>query len=123
MVKILYWTPRVLSILFICFLALFSLDVFEPGMSAGEIMLGLLIHNIPSIIMVVLLVIAWKKEIVGAVGYFGAGLLYIGIVIFNIVNSGLQWYLSISWSLIIAGPLFIIGILFLINWKKRNEMH
>jgi len=123
MVKILYWTPRVLSILFICFLALFSLDVFEPGMSAGEIMLGLLMHNIPSIIMAVLLVIAWKKEIVGAVGYFGAGLLYNGIVIFNIVNSGLQWYLAISWSLIIAGPLFIIGILFLINWKKRNEMH
>lgn len=121
--KILYWTPRVLSILFICFLALFSLDVFEPGMSAGEIMLGLLMHNIPSIIMAVLLVIAWKKEIVGAVGYFGAGLLYNGIVIFNIVNSGLQWYLAISWSLIIAGPLFIIGILFLINWKKRNEMH
>ena len=106
-----------------CFLALFSLDVFEPGMSAGEIMLGLLMHNIPSIIMAVLLVIAWKKEIVGAVGYFGAGLLYNGIVIFNIVNSGLQWYLAISWSLIIAGPLFIIGILFLINWKKRNEMH
>ena len=121
--KILYWTPRVLSILFTCFLALFSLDVFEPGMSAGEIMLGLLMHNIPSIIMAVLLVIAWKKEIVGAVGYFGAGLLYNGIVIFNIVNSGLQWYLAISWSLIIAGPLFIIGILFLINWKKRNEMH
>jgi hypothetical protein len=121
--KILYWTPRVISILFIFFLALFSLDVFEPGMSAGKIMLGLLMHNIPSIIMAVLLVIAWKKEIVGAVGYFGAGLLYNGIVIFNIVNSGLQWYLAISWSLIIAGPLFIIGILFLINWKKRNEMH
>lgn len=92
-------------------------------MSAGKIMLGLLMHNIPSIIMAVLLVIAWKKEIVGAVGYFEAGLLYNGIVIFNIVNSGLQWYLAISWSLIIAGPLFIIGILFLINWKKRNEMH
>lgn len=121
--KILYWTPRVISILFIFFLALFSLDVFEPGMSAGKIMLGLLMHNIPSIIMAVLLIIAWKKEIVGAVGYFGAGLLYNGIVIFNIVNSGLQWYLAISWSLIIAGPLFIIGILFLINWKKRNEMH
>ena len=47
-------------------------------MSAGEIMLGLLMHNIPSNIMAVLLVIAWKKEIVGAVGYFEAGLLYNG---------------------------------------------
>lgn len=116
--KMLYWAPRILSILFICFLTLFSLDVFEPGMSAGEIALGLFMHNIPSIIMIVLLVIAWRKEIVGAVSYFCAGLFYIGFLIFSAVNSGLQWYLVISWSMIIAGPAFIIGVLFLINWKK-----
>ena len=85
--KMLYWAPRILSILFICFLTLFSLDVFEPGMSAGEIALGLFMHNIPSIIMIVLLVIAWRKEIVGAVSYFCAGLFYIGFLIFSAVNS------------------------------------
>lgn len=120
--KILFWTPRLLSILFICFLALFSLDVFEPGKSIEEILLGLLMHNIPSIIMIVLLVIAWRKEIVGAVSYFGEGLLYIGLVTFRVINSELQWYLAITWSLTIAGPAFIIGVLFLISWKKRNEM-
>lgn len=121
--KILFWTPRILSILFICFLALFSLDVFEPGKSIEEILLGLLMHNIPSIIMIILLVIAWRKEIVGAVSYFGAGLLYIGLVTFRVINSELQWYLAITWSLTIAGPAFLIGVLFLINWIKRNEMH
>lgn len=121
--KILFWTPRLLAILFICFLSLFSLDVFEPGKSAGEVVLALLMHNIPSIIMIVLLVIAWRKEIVGAVSYFGAGLLYIGLVTFRVINSELQWYLAITWSLTIAGPAFIIGVLFLINWKKRNEMN
>lgn len=119
--KILYWTPRILSILFICLLTLFSLDVFEPGMSAGETALGLLMHNIPSIIMIILLVIAWRKEIIGAVSYFGAGLLYIGFVVFSVINSGLQWYLAITWSITIAGPAFIIGILFLINWKKETK--
>lgn len=120
MKKILYWVPRILSIIFICFLTLFSLDVFESGMSAGEIALGLLLHNIPSIIMAVLLIIAWRKEIVGAVGYWAAGLLYIGFVTFSAVNSGLKWYLAITWSIVIAGPAFIIGVLFLINWKKRK---
>ena len=122
--KLLFWTQRILSILFICFLTLFSLDVFEPGKSVGEILLGLLMHNIPSIIMIVLLVIAWKKEIVGAVSYFAAGLLYIGLVTFRVINSDLPWYLAISWSLTIAVPAFIIGVLFLINWKKkkRNEL-
>lgn len=121
--KVLYWAPRILSILFICFLTLFSLDVSEQGKSIGEILTGLLMHNIPSIIMTVLLIIAWRKEIVGAVSYFGAGLLYIGFVVFGAVNSGLPRYLAITWSLTIAGPAFIIGVLFLINWKKRNEMH
>lgn len=119
----LYWTPRLLSILFICFLTIFSFDVFEPGKGIGEILLGLLMHNIPSIILIVLLIIAWKKEIVGAVSYFGAGLLYIGFVVFNIVNSDLPWYVAITWSITIAGPAFIIGVLFLINWKKRKEIN
>jgi len=119
--KILYLSPRILSILYICFLTLFSLDVFEPGMSAGEVALGLFMHNIPSIIMIVLLVIAWRKEIVGAVGYFCAGLLYIGFLIFNAVNSGLQWQLVISWSIIIAVPALLIGILFFINWEKIKQ--
>lgn len=118
--KILYWAPRILSILFIGFLTLFSLDVFEPGLSAGEIALGLLMHNIPSIILIVLLFIAWKREIVGAAVFFCAGLLYIGFVVFGAVNSGLQWYLAISWSFIIAGPAFIIGALFLVNWKRKK---
>ena len=120
--KILFWTPRLLSILFICFLVLFSLDVFEPGKSIEEILLGLLMHNIPSIILIFLLVIAWRKEIVGAVSYFGVGLLYIVFVTFRVVNSGLPWYIAITWSITIAGPAFIIGALFLINWKKRSKV-
>jgi hypothetical protein len=116
--KLVYWTPRILSILFICYLSLFSLDVYEPGMSAGDVALGMFMHNIPSLIMIVLLVIAWRKEIVGAISFIGAGLLYIGLVGFNVVNSELPWYIAITWGLTIAGPAFLIGILYLINWQK-----
>lgn len=118
--KALYWAPRILSILFICFLTLFSLDVFEEGKSIGEILIGLFMHNIPSIIMVILLVIAWRKEIVGAISYFGAGVLYIGLVICSGINSESPWDM-ITRILTIAGPAFIISILFLINWKKRTK--
>ena len=118
--KILYWAPRILSILFICFLTLFSLDVLEQGKSTGKILIGLFMHNIPSIIMIILLVIAWRKESVGAICYLGAGFLYIGVVTFSVINSELPWYV-ITRSLTVAGPTFIIGILFLINWKKRTK--
>ena len=119
--KVLYWIPRILSIIFICFITMFSLDVFEEGMSLGAIALGLLIHNIPSLIMIVLTAIAWRKEFVGAIGFIFVGLLYIGFSTFRVVDSGLPWYIAITWNLTIAGPALIIGFLYFLNWKKRKE--
>lgn len=120
--KFVYWTPRVASILFICFLALFSLDVIEPGLSTSQIVVGLIMHNIPVFVLLVLLVIAWKYEIVGAIAFILAGLLYSARTIFTVVSSDLPWYLGLSWTLTIAGPAFFIGILFLINWFKKKQV-
>lgn len=119
--KALYWAPRILSLLFICFLTLFSLDIIQPGVSAGEIALGLFFHNIPSLILLILLVIAWKKEIVGAISYLCLGLLYLGLLVSGIINSGTPWYLVLSWGMLIAGPAFVISILFFINWKNKKQ--
>ena len=119
--RALYWTPRILSILFILFLSLFSLDVFEPGLGGGEIALALLMHNIPSLILTVLVILACRREIVGAVAFLGAGLAYVGFVLYGSAANGLPWQLALSWSLTIAGPAFLVGILYLINWKKRRE--
>ena len=116
--KFLLWLPRVLSILFIAFLALFSFDVFEPGMKWREILLGLLMHNIPVFVMIAVLAIAWKHEIVGAIAFGLAGLLHI---ILTVNRAGLPWQLAFSWSLIIAGPAFIIGFLFMHNWYKKRK--
>jgi len=114
--KFLYWTPRILSILFILFLALFSLDVFSPGLTFGQIIIGLLIHNIPSFILLAVLLISWRHEIVGGIAFILAGILYI---VWLLMNPKLEWYM-LSWALIIAGPAFLIGILFLIGWFKKK---
>ena len=117
--KFLTWLPRILSIIFIAFLAMFSLDVFEPGRQWWEILLGLFMHNIPVFVLIAVLIIAWKHEIVGAIAFGLAGLLHI---VLTINRAGLPWQLAFSLSLIIAGPAFIIGFLFLHNWcKKRNQ--
>lgn len=112
-----YWSPRILSILFIIFLAMFSLDVISPELSWGEIIIGLLMHNIPVLLLIILLIAAWKYEIVGFITFVLAGLLYIIIS----VNAEIPWYLSLFRSMIIAGPAFLIGILFMINWFKKRE--
>lgn len=115
--RFIYWTPRIMSIIFIIFLFLMSLDVISPDLSLGQIMIGMFMHNIPVLILLVVVLISWKFEILGAVVFILAGLLYMIFVI----TSDAAWYLALSWSLTIAAPAFLIGILFLINWYKKKK--
>ena len=115
-----YWAPRILSILFILFLMLFSLDVFAPGLSGWEIAVGLFMHNIPAFVMTAVLVLSWKREIVGGIAFIAAGLLYIALLLVSAIGNSFEWYM-ISYAFIIAGPAFVIGVLFLIGWRRKNS--
>ncbi|MBC3796329.1 DUF7670 domain-containing protein [Acetobacterium tundrae] len=112
-----YWTPRILSILFVIFIGLFSLDVITPELSIGEIIQGLLIHNVPTFALIIILAIAWKFEIIGGIAFIVAGIAYIIMAL----QGGIPWYIAISWSLTIAGPAILIGILFLLNWHLKRK--
>ena len=67
--KIIRWSPRVAAIAIIFFVSLFSLDVFSMQAPIFELIAGFLVHNIPSIIMIVLLVFAWQRPAVGFVAF------------------------------------------------------
>ena len=118
--KFIYWTSRVLSILFLIFLALFSLDVFDMNLGFWETILGLFMHNIPVFILAIILWISWKYEIVGGIFFILAGGLYIANILIHALRSQFEWYM-LSNSLIIAGPAIFIGILFLINWFQKKK--
>jgi hypothetical protein len=116
--KFVYWTPRILSIVFIAFLALFSLDVFDEKLGFWQTLLGLFMHNIPALILLAILIISWKREIVGGVVFILAGLLYI----FSAFTRNLgDWRIALAWSAQIAGPAFIIGGFFVANWIKKRK--
>lgn len=114
--KFVYWTPRILSIIFIAFLALMSLDVFESGLSFWQTALALFMHNIPALILLIIVIIAWKYEIVGGIGFIFGGVLYATLVL---ASSPFEWYKPI-WILQISGMAFLIGTLFLKNWHQKN---
>ena len=118
--KFIYWTPRILSILFLLFLAMFSLDIFDANYGFWGTILGLFMHNIPVFVLLIVLVIAWRYEIVGGIAYILAGFLYIGIMLRNALTNPFEGYM-ISYSFIIAGPAFFIGILFLIGWFQKKR--
>lgn len=105
--------------IFIAFLALMSLDVFTEGASFWQILVGLLMHNIPVFIFLAVLIIAWKYEIVGGVVFILAGIIYIFFAVArNIDNLAM----ALAWSIQIAGVAFVIGGLFIANWvKKKNS--
>ena len=116
--RFIYWTPRILSIIFILFLATFSLDVFDMKLGVWETILGLFMHNIPVFILLIILLISWKHEIVGGIVFILAGIFYIIMTLINTSEGPFEWYV-----LIVAGPAFLIGILFIINWTKKRNNH
>lgn len=115
--RFIYWAPRILSILFICFLALFSLDIFDMKLDFWGTVLGLFMHNIPSLVLLVVVLISWKHELVGAIAFTLAGMLYIALTI----GRAVPWPMAMIWSLTIAGPAFLVGILFFVNWRQRRK--
>jgi hypothetical protein len=119
--KFVYWTPRILSILFILFLALFSLDIFDMKLGFWSTIVGLIMYNIPVFILAALLWVSWKHELIGAVAFILAGLFYIFMLLRTILtNEPHEWYM-LTWSITIAGPAFLVGILFLLNWRIRKN--
>ena len=122
--QILLWTPRILSIIFILFLMLFSLDVFSEKSGFWETVLGLLTHNIPAFVLLIVLIISWKHEMVGAVAFNLAGLLYIGWLLTashpQITNSQHPELVMLAWFMAISAPALIIGGLFLVNWMGKK---
>jgi hypothetical protein len=116
--RLLFWTPRALAIVFIAFLSLFALDVFGEGYGFWQTLLALVIHLIPTWILIALLILAWRWEWIGAVSYAAAGILYIATVL----SRPLPAAVKLNWALTIAGPALIIAALFLFNWLKRGSL-
>jgi hypothetical protein len=108
--SLLFWTPRVLTILFTSFLSLFALDVFGEGNGFWKTTLALLIHLVPTAIILIVLTVSWRWEWVGAILFSGLGLFYV-------ITSWGRFHWTVY--LTISGPLFLMGVLFLINWLCR----
>lgn len=103
-VRILYWAPRVIVILFSLFLNLFALDVFVRGQNPWLVLMAFLIHSIPTLAIVITLILAWRWE------WFGG--LYL-LLALGYVFQARGNLLAIS---VISGPLALAGGLFLAAW-------
>lgn len=104
--KALYWIPRILTIFAIIFMLMFSLDSFGGDASISKKLMGFFIHNIPALLLVVILIIAWKQELIG-------GILF--IVSFVVAAIYFRSFTGNPGSLIVILPFLITGALFILH--------
>src|SRR3990167_2131675 len=109
--RLLYWTPRIASLLFVGFISLFALYVFCEY-RGWELVLALFMHLLPSFVLLVAIALAWKYDILGVIIFFGFAVLYV-------IWAGLDrpW----TWYAFVSGPSALIGILYFVSWVRNKE--
>jgi hypothetical protein len=103
-----FWTPRVLAMLFILFLMLFSLDVYSSGIGFWQLLGGLLMHNIPAFVLMIVLYFSWKYELVGA-------------ILFTLFSIAYMIMARMMFPVIYV-PALLVGVLFFANWNIKRRL-
>ncbi len=102
--KLIFYLPRILSLLFVGFISLFALDVF--GAYHGiELVIALLMHLLLPLALLVLVAFAWRYGLVGAAAFVGFAVFY-----------AWQAREHPSSMLLLSGPSLIVGLLYFLDW-------
>ena len=110
--KVLLWTPRLLLSAFALFLVAFSFDVFEDGKSAVDIGIAFVVHNIPTLLLGLVIVAAWRHEWFGVLSCLALAAAY------------LAWFWGKFPAVVyvtMTGPLLLVAALYAVNWELRRR--
>lgn len=120
--KIFHWAPRALCILAILFISMFALDAFNENFPMSEQIASFLVHLIPSFVLLLFLLIAWKWEFLGGMLLAAVGLLT-GPFVF--LHNYKENHFSVGQCLLIAliinVPFFVVGMLFIFNHFRKKR--
>jgi hypothetical protein len=119
--KLLPLLPRILSIFAIGFISLFALDSFEHG-TLGEQILAFLLHMIPSLVLTIILAIAWKWELIGGILYILLGIVLSPFIYTHNYRMNHSIWISLEVIALITFPFVLSGSLFVwSHFKKRKS--
>ncbi|HOP04182.1 MAG TPA: hypothetical protein PL017_02795 [Tenuifilaceae bacterium] len=116
-----HWLPRIIGILAILFVSMFALDSFSPNLTAWQQIGAFLTHLIPSYILLVLLIVAWKWEFVGGIIFIAIGVLTSPWVFIHNYRMNGSVGLSLVVILSITIPFALVGVLFLISYYRKKK--
>jgi len=116
--KMIHGLPRIICILAILFISLFAFDAFEHGITIWQKIGAFLRHLIPSFILLIFLIIAWKWELIGGIIFITIGL---GFSPYIFMHNFQSVALSLLGIACINMPFFLVGILFLISYRMKKK--
>lgn len=123
--KIVFWIPRIIVILAIMFVSMFALDSFTPEKNIWQQLLEFLIHLLPSYILLIVLLIAWKFELTGGILFIIISVGFIPFIYLHNYQMNHSVWISMSIIMMINFPFLLAGILFvwsyIINKKLKQK--
>jgi hypothetical protein len=103
------WAPRVLAVAVSLFLAVFSLDEITGTTNIFEALPYVMIHLLPSAIVLAVVALSWRREWIGAVLFVALAAAY-----------AVAARAHLSWVAVISGPLIVAGALYAWSWMHRQ---
>lgn len=119
--KIVHWTPRVLCIVAILFISMFASDSFSAERSFFQNLGALMMHLLPSFMLVAFLVFAWRYEFLGGILFILLGLVF-SFFIYNLNFDRTQSAAkALQATLILTVPFVVVGILFIVSHHMKRR--
>ncbi len=124
------WVARILCILAIVFIGMWSVEAVEGKVGLGRQILGFLMAPpfLLSVVLIVILIIAWKRELVGGILIALIGLATAAYVCISTYDRSLHMAsqgfrigspgrssMALNFFVMISLPLIIPGVLFIIS--------
>lgn len=114
------WVARIITIAAILFVSMFAMDAFSHGDSVWQKLAAFGMHMIPSVALLLLLIVAWKRELLGGILLCLVGL---GLAPFiynmNVERTG-SALIGIQVIAMINLPFILAGFLFIVSSVKRK---
>jgi len=107
----------------IAFVSLFALDAFSPDLSFWQQIKAFIMHLIPSFILLAVLILAWKKELIGGILFMVIGIGLSPWVFSHNYQMNHSIMMSLGIIMVITMPFVIVGLLFLVSHFKRRKIN
>ena len=119
--RVLYWLPRIICIMGILFISMFSIDALNSELTLWQQILSLSMHLIPSFVLILLLLLSWKRELIGGIIFMIIGLGFSPIIFMHNFKMNQSIWMSLGVILVITIPFVIVGMLFIVSHYRRKK--